>query len=114
MPLIIETMPVVSPNFLNYLIFLIRSERNTSERKTNKTIIEQNRVDHQTSQLDRVKRARQANHAKKKSNQLSEKHAQKFAEYYLKLGTGCELVYYAKHKLTNCINGQNTKSKQLI
>jgi len=60
-------------------------ERNTSERKTNKAIIEQNRVDHQTNQLDRVKGIRQANHAKKKSNQLSDKHAQKFAEYYLKL-----------------------------
>ena len=94
MPLTIATMHAVSCNINFFQLF--RSERNTSERKTNKAIIEQNRVDRQTNQLDRVKGIRQANHAKKKSNQLSDKHAQKFAEYYLKLGTGCELACYEK------------------
>ena len=61
-------------------------ERNTSERQRNKLTIDQNRVEHETAQLERVNRIRLVNDTKKKTNQMSEKHAQKFAEYYLKLG----------------------------
>jgi len=60
-------------------------ERNTSERQRNKLVIDQHRTEHETAQLDRVNRIRLVNQTKKKTSQMSEKHAQKFAEYYLKL-----------------------------
>jgi len=60
-------------------------ERNISERKANKTIIEQKKVDYKADRLKKVQDIRADNQSKKKVNQLSEKHAQKFAEYYLRL-----------------------------
>ena len=70
----------------SFLLRYILSERNTSERKANKAIIEQKKVDYKADRLKKVEGIRAENQSKKKVNQLSEKHAQKFAEYYLRLG----------------------------
>ena len=43
-------------------------------------------MDYKADRLKKVKDIRAENQSKKKVNQLSEKHAQKFAEYYLRLG----------------------------
>ena len=43
-------------------------------------------MDYKADRLKKVEGIRAENQSKKKVNQLSEKHAQKFAEYYLRLG----------------------------
>ena len=50
-------------------------------------------MDYKADRLKKVQDIRADNQSKKKVNQLSEKHAQKFAEYYLRLGMGVIIQY---------------------
>ena len=50
-------------------------------------------MDYKADRLKKVQDIRADNQSKKKVNQLSEKHAQKFAEYYLRLGMEVIIQY---------------------
>ena len=78
--------PVVRVKLNQYCLICTLVERNRSERNASKSIIESARAHQQKEQVDRVNKLRSESQAKRTATALSVKHAQKFAEYYLKLG----------------------------